>query len=326
MNMRQRKRNWRMTWTDTRSLVAEPPSNKSDGTSDTHITTPIVTPTNLYPNLRPILRFPKKMMGTLKSAPESPESRSSNSNGNSTIAPPHSALSKPRKSVKFSADAATDDGESRQRIHKALIAAYNAVESTEAITPEELADLLDTTAPPAKKQKREKKKQKKVRPKIKKGGADAASREGALNYLLEYHTSRDTWRFQKAKQNWILRNAFEVDQIEGTEENGEALKAYISGLQSHEARSRLLEEAKQIVEEEVSERRGDGERPEEVKSPGEVGKRKRVERAKLVMVGLGHGDDEEGGAQKDAEGGKGNSDDTEDEESDWEDDSEEDQA
>lgn len=242
-------------------------------------------------------------------------------------APPKSALSKPskpKKSVKFHSEAAAEDGESRQRIHNALIAAYKASEAAEtaAVTPEELANSLDTNAPPAKKQKREKKKEKKE--KLKNGGKDENAKQGAVNYMLEYHKHRETWKFQKAKQNWILRNAFDINEIENTTENREALKAYIAGLQGQEARNRLLEGAKKIL------KNGEDSRPKDTAAEGVVldgEAEKRLARAKLVMRGLGHEDDEESDREDgvtlkaNPKDGNGNGDDDESENSDMTDES-----
>lgn len=267
---------------DTESLVTEPLCSSSIK-SDTG------TPSNRYPAiavvsttpirtspLKPILKSPEKRMNTTKPPLETVDSNTGKANG--TLPVPESALSKPRKpkkSVKFHSEAAAEDGESRQRIHNALIAAYKASETAGevAVTPEELADSIEA---PAKKRKREKKEK---REKVKKGGKDENAKQSALSYMLEYHKSRETWKFQKAKQNWILRNAFDVTEIEGTKENDAALKAYVAGLQGQEARNRMLGEAKKCLKSE------DGEMGEE--------KEKKISRAKLVMIGLGHESDED---------------------------------
>ncbi|KAF8429621.1 hypothetical protein EV426DRAFT_582068 [Tirmania nivea] len=269
------------------SLVTEPLcSNKSDTPGNPAIAIISTTPTS---PLRPILKSREKRMDTIKYPLESVDFNAGKANG--TLPLPKSALSKPtkpKKSVKFHSEAATEDGESRQRIHNTLIAAYKASEAVEeaAVTPEELADFLEA---PAKKRKREKRKKEKEEKK--KNGKDENAKRSALSYMLEYHKSRETWKFQKAKQNWILRNALDVTEIEGTKENDAALKAYIAGLQGQEARNRMLEEAKKILK--------CGEEDIEKDSGGDVEideeKEKKIARAKLVMIGLlVHNDEEDG--------------------------------
>ena len=269
---------------DPESLVTEPLcSNKSDTPGNPAIAIISTTPTS---PLKPSLKSPEKRMDTTKPPLETVDSNAGKLNGTSPL--PQSALSKPtkpKKSVKFHSEAAAEDGESRQRIHNALIAAYKASEAAEeaAVTPEELADSLEA---PTKKQKREKRKREK-KEKVKKNGKDGNAKQSALSYMLEYHKSRETWRFQKAKQNWILRNAFDVAEIEGTKENDAALKAYVAGLQGQEARNRMVEEAKKFLK--------SREEGVEKDSGGDVGvdeeKEKKIARAKLVMIGLGHEDD-----------------------------------
>ncbi|KAF8440609.1 hypothetical protein BGX38DRAFT_1144557 [Terfezia claveryi] len=252
-------------------------SNKNNTPGNPAIAT---TPSSL---LKPILKSPEKMMDTTKSPLETVDSNASKANGTSLLL--KSTLSKPtkpKKSVKFHSEAAAEDGESRQRIHNALIAAYKASEAAEeaAITPEELAESLQA---PAKEQKAEKRK-KERKEKVKKNGKDENAKQSALSYMLEYHKSRGTWRFQKAKQNWILRNVFDVTEIEGTKENDAALKAYIAGLQGQQARNRMVEEAKKILKSgEGGVEKDSGENMEVDKE-----KEKKMTRAKLVMIGLGH--------------------------------------
>ena len=68
-----------------------------------------------------------------------------------------------------------------------------------------------------------------------------------LSYLSEYHKSRSTWKFNKAKQTDVLKNALNVFKI--PEEYSEALIAYIEGLQGAGARDRLTEACKAAIEE-----------------------------------------------------------------------------
>ncbi|KAL0631666.1 hypothetical protein Q9L58_009478 [Maublancomyces gigas] len=145
-------------------------------------------------------------------------------------------------------------------------------------------------APNQKKQKKRERKEKQQKEKEAKEDADeevnGAEHGAKLSYLLTYHTSRDTWKFEKGKQNWILRHAFNPAKIPD-EGYGAALKSYITGLLSPAARDRLLAEANEIVKRGKDTISKDGERinPEDQKT--------NVTRAKLVLSALGHEDDED---------------------------------
>jgi len=105
--------------------------------------------------------------------------------------------------------------------------------------------------------------------KAKHGGSNSnGSATPYLHYLSNFHLHRSLWRFEKSKQNWVLRNALDVVAVPGSSD--QALAVYIAGLQGVNARDRLLEEAEKVLAEP-----GDGER---------------VGRAKLVAKALGRRD------------------------------------
>lgn len=222
-----------------------------------------------------------------------------------------------RKSVSFTADTKATDGDSIKTLYDnhdpfAHYASYQqhisdyptnelpAGFDDDVPRPEEIAKGKHErfhSPPPATKQPSEKKKQrnrerrekKQKKKEAKEDAEDEAS--GAefgtkLAYLLTYHTSRDTWRFEKAKQNWILRHAFDPAKIPD-EGYGAALKSYITGLLSPAARDRLLAEANEIVKRGKDTISKDGEKlnPEDQKTS--------VTRAKLVLSALGHEDDDD---------------------------------
>lgn len=64
-----------------------------------------------------------------------------------------------------------------------------------------------------------------------------------LVYLRKYHKDRDSWKFSKQKQNWILKNLYSIGA-----DYEEALVVYVNGLQGG-SRDRVVEEARQVVEE-----------------------------------------------------------------------------
>lgn len=232
-----------------------------------------------------VFKLPLIKMGS----PNTPiDTIDSKANGNHIALP---KPSKPKKSVKFHSEAAAEDGESRQRIHNALIASYKASEVADAVTPQE-----DTSPPPRKKQRGKKHNQRNTTKKSEKG---ERAKQSALSFMLEYYKNRETWKFQKAKQNWILRNAFDVNEIEGTGEYTAALGAYIAGIQSKQARDRLLDKANIILKQEQEDMKvGVEEGAVETELRGE-----RISRAKLVMLRLGQEDVRLGDVQSDTRAG-----------------------
>lgn len=93
-----------------------------------------------------------------------------------------------------------------------------------------------------------------------------------LDYLSNFLLHRTLWKFEKAKQNWILKNALSPELI--PEASEKALAAYVAGLQGAAARERLLEEVKTVLKE------GEG--------AGEVSPK--VARARVVAKVLGRAD------------------------------------
>jgi hypothetical protein len=69
-----------------------------------------------------------------------------------------------------------------------------------------------------------------------------------LDYLTRYHTSRETWKFNKATQSNLLRDALNIFRIPVA--YSPALKEYITGLQGAAARDRLHEAATAVQKEE----------------------------------------------------------------------------
>ncbi|KAF2805155.1 uncharacterized protein BDZ99DRAFT_114201 [Mytilinidion resinicola] len=80
-----------------------------------------------------------------------------------------------------------------------------------------------------------------------KAAANNTESAAYLNYLTRYHTSRETWKFNKATQSNLLRDALNVYRI--PPEYSPALKEYITGLQGAAARDRLHEAATAILKE-----------------------------------------------------------------------------
>lgn len=82
------------------------------------------------------------------------------------------------------------------------------------------------------------------RQKVKKSEKPKATHElDQLLYLRTYTESRDTWKFSKQKQNWILKHLYD-EAI--AQEYDEVLLNYIDGLQGS-AREWAVDDAKEIV-------------------------------------------------------------------------------
>jgi hypothetical protein len=68
-----------------------------------------------------------------------------------------------------------------------------------------------------------------------------------ISYLVQYHTHRQNWKFNKAKQNDVLDNALNIFRI--PEEHSEALIEYVRGLQGAGVITRLKQRCTTIIDE-----------------------------------------------------------------------------
>ncbi|KAF8252647.1 hypothetical protein K440DRAFT_354866 [Wilcoxina mikolae CBS 423.85] len=196
-----------------------------------------------------------------------------------SISPTKSLLKKPkptsptsssrRKSVTFASDVKETDGDSIKQLYLALDpfgknrtrgGVTPTVNTPSSKTPESKPN--PTTSPPKKHPSSSTKK-----PKHRGGSNNTGSTKPYLDYLSNFHLHRGLWKFEKAKQNWVLKNALDTELI--TETHEKALAAYVAGLQGAGARDRLLEEAKKVLK--------------DLQEP-------RLERAKLIAKALGRKD------------------------------------
>ncbi|PUU72849.1 hypothetical protein B9Z19DRAFT_1007676 [Tuber borchii] len=67
-----------------------------------------------------------------------------------------------------------------------------------------------------------------------------------IAYLLNYYQARSSWKFSKTKQNWIIRNIWNLAEF-GAEVLQSALWAYVNGLVAQGPKGRLLAEAKEVA-------------------------------------------------------------------------------
>ena len=136
---------------------------------------------------------------------------------------------KRRKSVSFTSDTKTGDGDTATTLtedqDRALIAAAKRAEddSDQAIK--------NTNGPIANPPK---------------GKSREEAKTAYLDYLSQFHNDKSNWKFNKAKQTDLLKNLFNIYRIP-TEYN-EALLAYIDGLQGLGAKQRLRAQASQLIE------------------------------------------------------------------------------
>ncbi|CAZ82338.1 unnamed protein product [Tuber melanosporum] len=114
-----------------------------------------------------------------------------------------------------------------------------------------------------------------------------------IAYLLNYYQARSSWKFSKTKQNWIIRNIWNLSEF-SAEVLQSALWAYVNGLAAQGPKDRLLTEAKEVAKT----------RREELGAVDAEDDPK-YRRAKLVLTALGDDDipsEDEGG---DADGTDG---------------------
>lgn len=210
-----------------------------------------------------------------------------------------------RKSVAFTPDTKTSDGNSAQELFKTWVAQqkgpsaeFTADKVAQFVPPPNLhpANDLPSPEPISKSSKKDLKKAKKVKKAKKADEAETAKSKSEVNskasqsdedadsteeqakpskadlkaakksqrvteassngkkdpvpyllYLDRYHKSRESWKFNKATQTDVLKNALNVFRIPS--EYSTALREYITGLQGAAARDRLSEAAKTTLKE-----------------------------------------------------------------------------
>ena len=172
---------------------------------------------------------------------------------------------KRRKSVAFTSETKTQDGESSQQLFQTWHANWVAEDPSfdpstispalkviaakpadVTISPQELAkcsppSFPSISAPKEKKPKKPKKKKIKARPLHPSQSTNNQAEHPALKYLTNYHISRETWKFSKPHQNHLLRHLFSLSHIPFSYDP--ALLAYLRGLEGASARSRIRQQA-----------------------------------------------------------------------------------
>jgi WKF domain len=137
-----------------------------------------------------------------------------------------------KKSVSFTSETKLEDGDSS----KSLIAGWEAQFDQPSIHPIQVEETQ---------QKKEKRpKQKKSKPVSSQNKPNTA-----LEYLTQFRDSRDTWKFKKTRETWILKHLFSVNNIPSDYDI--ALSDYLQGLKSSVARARIRKEAEDIVQKDL---------------------------------------------------------------------------
>lgn len=199
----------------------------------------------------------KKKKKVRSTAPES--------NGITSVTPP----SQRKKSVTFSPETKVEDGESVKQYHKNWVSsqrsndpqfdveklnpALKALEPTTVreTSPEQPAVSLISPSLPIDNRPTAPKKKPKKKQNISHSNSGPTSQQPssdytypALAYLTTYHTSRDSWKFNKADQNYLIKHIFHHAQVPA--QHDPALASYLKGLASENTKARIRREALDI--------------------------------------------------------------------------------
>jgi hypothetical protein len=208
----------------------------------------------------------KKRKSSEQESPEPKKAKKSKAAKTSTETPADKPLptetpsSKRRKAVNFTPDTKPEDGDSIKKLYNSWVAkgkpeVTNGIQSdqSEQVNAEEESKHSGEDTSKSVRSKKEKgiKEKKKKRAdnkeeneeekrvkkpkkeKTKKGSAKLSTPEGqlhpSLTYLQLFHSSRDSWKFNKVHQIHLLKNAFELERVPS--EYIDLLYEYIAGLQ-----------------------------------------------------------------------------------------------
>jgi hypothetical protein len=162
-----------------------------------------------------------------------------------------------RKSVTFTPETKTEDGDSIKQLYNGWIAKhptqgpkFHELRSRSASKiphPAQAAEQIDSAidevlqeVEAAQKPKKQKRPKKAKSPKSQKVVKPTKQLDPALSYLKLFHESKDTWKFNKIHQINLLKNAFDVEKIPS--EYIEIFYTYVAGLKGS-ARTQLRDAA-----------------------------------------------------------------------------------
>lgn len=201
----------------------------------------------------------------------------------SVLKSPHSSPTNPNghsrnKSVSFATDVKITDGHSIKTMKAAFLSAPGQTHPGSENNSDEPLIRIPKRIHPDNENKKAKKRARKAKSEAKKEQQmDAFKVHPGLIYIQRFKDDREQWKFQKPKQNWILRNWADVKAVpDGKEGENQTnydtyVAEYIKGLQSQPARDRILKEANDVLK----------------LTEGDLLER-RKNRAKVVLEALGH--------------------------------------
>ncbi|OBT74415.1 hypothetical protein VF21_06597 [Pseudogymnoascus sp. 05NY08] len=169
-----------------------------------------------------------------------------------------------RKSVAFTPETKTEDGDSIKQLFNSWVAQQKEIDPSfvskndqpalQTPEPTTVDEKVDTTLPePERRVKRVKSTKPDDKTKTKKSKSKVVKSkpiDPALTYLTQFHGDKANWKFNKINQIAVLKNAFDTDLIP-TEYN-EPLYAYIAGLKGV-ARVHLRDRALEIRDKDMEE-------------------------------------------------------------------------
>lgn len=158
-----------------------------------------------------------------------------------------------KKSVSFTAETKEEDGSSATTLSKAWFSQQQSDQPhVQTSPPEEVSDSVKVTTetgdqktstdpsahstPQSKKQKKAKNREKSL---------PQEPEPAYIKYLETFHTDKASWKFNKSKQNDLLKNIWNIYRIHP--DKNDALYSYISGLQGAAAAKRLHEGAENVL-------------------------------------------------------------------------------
>jgi hypothetical protein len=168
------------------------------------------------------------------------------------IAGPITPMLNRQKSVTFTLETKTEDGDSMKQLFNAWVAqqkardpsflANTSTRAFDASEPSHVEEQFDTTLGESERRVKRVRKANKKGPKSFKitKSPNITSIRPFLAYLREYHDSRETWKFNKNHQNHLLKHIFDVKTIPS--EYAHLLYEYVRGLQGG-VRTRLRDSA-----------------------------------------------------------------------------------
>lgn len=191
---------------------------------------------------------------------EGPAKKTKRTSQTSSAAVPLTPIPSRKKSVTFTPETKNDDGDSIKQLFHSWVAEQksqdpsfelqNSQPAFQTPEPSRVAEQIDTTldekerrSKRIKKPKPEKvnepKSQKSLKPsRIVK--PTVPSSRPYLQYLRQYHESRDTWKFNKNHQSHLLKHVFDIDIIPS--DHAHLICPYVRGLQGG-VRTRLRDAA-----------------------------------------------------------------------------------